>query len=199
MQIAAHFSPARQRGLSLMEALIAIVVMVTGLLGILGVQMHTLTNIQDSVRRTQAIRLVDDLSERMKSQPDAIGQAGQFVMDWKSTVKTSGVDDCAATSCSPSKLSKYEANRWLASVKESLPLGQANVFTVTGDPRQLGVMLAWRLNEKDTPDASALLAPPSTGDAAITCPAQHICHLQYISLTQRCLPIDADKAYCVGP
>lgn len=189
----------RQAGLSLMEALVAIVLLTLGFLAILGLQMHALANVQDSVRRTQAIRLVEDLSERLKTLPDAMGQAGNFALDWSSAVQTSGLDDCTAVQCTPSKLAKFESNRWLASVKESLPLGQANVFVVASDPRQLGVMLAWRANEKDAVDAMALLAPPSTGVAGVSCPAQRICHLQFVSLTQRCLPIDADNAYCATP
>lgn len=189
----------RQAGVSLMEALIAILLLTLGLLAILGMQVHALANVQDSVRRTQAIRLVEDLSERMKSLPDGIGQASNVVLAWGSAVQTAGISDCTALSCTPSQLAKFEVNRWLASVKESLPLGDANVFAVASDPRQLGVMLAWRANEKDGVDAMAVLAPPSTGDAAVACPAHRICHLQFVSLTQRCLPIDADNAYCTGP
>lgn len=197
--VSAHDSDRYQNGVSLMESLIAVVVLAAALLGMLGMQMRTLTNTQDSVRRTQAIRLIDDLSERMKAQPDAIGQASQITMNWDAAVQTTGLDDCATTPCTAKKLIRYEANRWLSSVKENLPLGQARVFSVTGDPRQLGVMLAWRVNDKDAADSAALLAPPSTGEAAVHCPEKRICHLQYISLTRRCLPIDADTAYCVGP
>lgn len=189
----------RQAGASLIESLIAIVVMALGLLAVLGTQLHTLGNTQNSVRRTQAIRLIDDLSERMKSMPDAISLASAFTMGWSRAVATTGVPDCSTTACIPSQLAQFEMNRWLASVKDSLPLGQANVFAVEGEPRQLGVMLAWRANDKDTPEAAALLAPLSTGAAQVSCPEQRICHLQYISLNQRCLSVDADRAYCSGP
>ena len=53
-----------QRGISLIESLVAIVVMALGILGILGVQMRTLADTQSGVRRAQAIRLIEDLSER---------------------------------------------------------------------------------------------------------------------------------------
>lgn len=195
-----HMPPGRmhhQAGVSLMEALIAILLLTLGLLAILGMQVHALANVQDSVRRTQAIRLVEDLSERLKALPDAIGQASNVALDWESATTT--VSDCAAMQCTPSQLAKFHANRWLASVKESLPLGDANVFVVASDPRQLGVMLAWRAHEKDGVDAMSVLAPPSTGVAAVSCPAKRICHLQFVSLTQRCLPIDADNAYCTAP
>lgn len=182
-----------------MEALIAIVVLGLGVMGLLGAQLHTLVNSQNSVRRTQAIRLIDDLSERMKAMPDAVGSASLFTMDWSRKVAATGVPDCTTLACTSSQLSEFETNRWLSSVRDSLPMGQANVFVVTGEPRQLGVMLAWRINEQNTGDAAAVLAPASTGAASVSCPSGRICHLQYISLSQRCQPIDTDHAYCSGP
>lgn len=187
-----------QRGVSLMEALAAVAVLALGLLSMLGMQLHTLTHAQDSLRRTQAIRLIDDLSERLKLQPDAIRQKTAYLLRWDSAL-AKVADDCAAKACTPAQFASYEINRWLATVKTTLPLGQAAVFEVAGDPRQLGVMLAWRANEQALPDAAKLpLAPPSTGTAAVSCPAQRICHLQYISLTQRCLSQASGAVYCGG-
>lgn len=49
------------------------VVMALGLLGVVGVQMRTLADTQTGVRRAQAIRLIEDLSERAKVNPSALG------------------------------------------------------------------------------------------------------------------------------
>lgn len=59
----------RQQGLTLLESLVAIVVLALGVLGMLGVQMRTLAETQTGVRRAQAVRLIEDLSERIKSNP----------------------------------------------------------------------------------------------------------------------------------
>ena len=188
-----------QQGATLMEALIAIVVLGLGVMALLGAQLHTMVNTQNSVRRTQAIRLIDDLSERIKAMPDAVSSASAFTMGWSQSPATTGVPDCNTLACNSAQLAQFERNRWLSHVRESLPMGQANVFTVAGDVRQLGVMLAWRVNDKDGANVSAVLAPPSTGDAAVSCPSGRICHLQYVSLAQRCLPVAASQAYCSGP
>ena len=68
----------RQRGISLIESLVAIVVMALGILGILGVQMRTLTDTQAGVRRAQAIRLIEDLGERLQNNPDALGNLSTY-------------------------------------------------------------------------------------------------------------------------
>ena len=65
----------RQRGVTLLESMIAIVLVALGVLGILGVQLRTLSDTQTAVRRAQAIRLIEDLSERMKANPAALTTA----------------------------------------------------------------------------------------------------------------------------
>ena len=71
-----------QRGITLLESLIAIVVMALGILGIVGVQMRTLADTQTTVRRAQAIRLIEDLSERMKVNPNSLADISGYVTDW---------------------------------------------------------------------------------------------------------------------
>lgn len=53
--------------------------MALGILGILGVQMRTLTDTQTAVRRAQAIRLIEDLGERMKVSPNALANLNGYV------------------------------------------------------------------------------------------------------------------------
>lgn len=185
-----------QHGISLLEVMVAIVIMAMGILGVMGMQLRTLSNSQDSVRRTQALRLIDDLSDRLRLLPNAYTQSEHYLLDWSTQPDATAVTACltVASQCNPAQFALADANRWLATVQSGLPLGQANVFA-TDDQRQLGVMLAWRQNEEDS-DAAEALAPPSTGAASISCPAERICHLQYISLTQRCIPVDDTTAYC---
>ena len=57
-----HFH--QQRGITLIESLVAIVIAALGILGIVGVQMRTLADTQTTVRRAQAIRLIEDLAGR---------------------------------------------------------------------------------------------------------------------------------------
>ncbi len=191
-----------QKGISLLESLVAIIVLSLGLLGILGAQMRTLTNTQDSARRLQAIRLIEDLSERIKVQPDAIGQASLYITKgWLDTTKNLEelLPDTANCfninkACTPTEFAKFDQKRWIENVAQSLPLAQLNVFS-TSDSKQLGVMLAWRSNENNITAASELLPPPAA-NTEVACPDDRTCHLQYISLNQRCIPIDTEKAYC---
>ncbi|MEG0822393.1 MAG: type IV pilus modification protein PilV [Burkholderiaceae bacterium] len=57
----------RQRGLSLVEILVAVVILSIGLLGLAGLQANSMRASQGSLYRAQAATLVADLAERMRT------------------------------------------------------------------------------------------------------------------------------------
>lgn len=187
-----------QRGISLIESMVALVIAALGILGILGVQMRTLTDTQTTVRRAQAIRLIEDLSERLKVTPNAIVSADSYKTDF-GTVPTYTPTACD-TGCDAAALATFDLAKWKKTVADSLPLGQASIFwaqsegTTVKDPnrRQLGVMISWRENERNgtkTDDIDASKGAAS-GGADVACPADRTCHLQYIPVSARCAPYD---------
>ena len=165
-------SSAAQRGITLLESLIAVVIAAAGLLGIVGMQLRTLSDTQNSVRRTQAIRLIDDLSERMTVNPNALDNIEDYVIGWGTAVGTAvgsprrtprATKLCHSSNCTAAELAKYDIREWKRLVESSLPGGDVNVFlapgeTVGANRRQLGVMIRWRENERHIADASDLAA-----------------------------------------
>ena len=201
------FNPAaawRQRGISLIESLIAIVVMALGILGVLGVQMRTLTDTSTAVRRAQAIRLIDDLSERMRVNPNALLGVKDYESGYSQKGSTLTASNCASTTCTPAEQAKYDLKQWKTTVEQTLPGGQASIFLAPGETvdtnrRQLGVIIAWRENERegtktDEIDASKFRASDGTFTAgtntANACPTDKTCHLQYLPVPARCAPYD---------
>ena len=200
-----------QRGVTLIESLVAIVVMALGILGILGVQMRTLTDTQTGVRRAQAIRLIEDMGERMKVNPNVLANINAYVTAFADTPT---LPNCAS-GCNAAQLAAYDVAAWKRIVRENLPAGQASIFVppaesglATGLGRQLGVMIAWRENERagtktDDIDATKVRAADGTFSAGATlaCPADHICHLQYLPVASRCAPYapgGVTMYYCPG-
>lgn len=198
----------RHSGFALIEAMVAVVVLSLGILGILGVQLRTLADTQTSVRRAQAIRLIEDLSERMKVNPNALGNLNSYVVGWGTA---GSPPDCKTATCDSQNLALSDIRQWKQLVQNTLPTADANVFqvvdeTVANNRRQLGVMIRWRENERADGTASenaaykGIFSPDATGTAA-TCAAGYSCHLQYIQLTSRCTvylmggPTDI-KYYC---
>lgn len=212
--------PQRQRGITLIESLIAIVITALGILGILGVQMRTLSDTSTTVRRAQAIRLIEDLSERLRANPNAVAMIDNYVTTFTDTPPPPPDTTCSA-GCDPAPLAIYDRDNWKNAVSGTMPNGKAALFLppadtdlglVTSQRRQLGVMIAWRENErhdadtgyKDNIDASKINDGGTFkdgGGAAATCPAGHTCHLQYIPVSGRCAPDDnfPGQYFCAGP
>ena len=206
----------RQHGITLIESLVAIVVAALGILGILGVQMRTLTDTQTTVRRAQAIRLIEDLGERLRVSPNALADISAY----PSNFTNEPVPGSCATNCTPSQLAAYNVASWKQAVKQTLPLGQASIFLAPGEGtgtnpnrRQLGVMVSWRENEKETTstykddiDATKVRANDGVtltdgADATNACPTGRTCHLQYLPVAARCAPYLADATvqyFCPG-
>lgn len=196
--------PSTSQGFALLETLVALLVVALGLLGILGLQMRTLANTQNSVRQAQAVRLIENLGERVRLNPNSNVQAvaNNYVTDWGDVAGTIP-SDCN-TGCSAANLAKFDIAQWKQTVKDTLPLADAKVFyvndesTVTaGNRRQLGVMVSWRENESDqssqtSADQTAYLkyfhlTSKDADGAAVTCPSDRSCHLQFIQLASRCV------------
>lgn len=60
-----------QSGATLLEVLVAIVVLAIGLLGLAALQMTSLTSGYSAHQRSQATMLAYDISDRMRARPDA--------------------------------------------------------------------------------------------------------------------------------
>lgn len=202
----------RQAGITLVETLIALVVTAMGLLAVLGTQLRALTDNQTGVRRAQAIRLIEDLSERTRVNPHSLAQIGAYVSDWDHQPPATAAGNCADSACSPGQLAAFHLARWKASVSQVLPGGRAHVFIAEdeagasdGNRRQLGVMIGWRENEAsgnaDYRKPLGLDSHDRRGNGAAACPDGRTCHLQYIPLSARCAPYFGDAAvefFCAG-
>ena len=198
----------KQHGITLLETLVALIVSVLGILGILGMQMRTLVDTQTSVRRAQAVRLIEDLSERMRVHPNALANIADYESDFDDTPATTGCT--GTTACNSTALLTRDLGVWKANVANALPGGQANVFIAPWDtnssaPGQVGIMVRWRENERSEDDGylTPLNAVTANGGATVECNGEndttrYTCHLQYISVAARCTRSTDGKDYCPG-
>ncbi len=81
-----------QRGFSLIEVLVTIVILAFGLLGLAGMQARMLTMEMESYQRSQALLLLNDMASRLEARVADSGPA--YV-----TASPLGTDDSQPTSC----------------------------------------------------------------------------------------------------
>lgn len=209
-----HPSPSYARGISLLESLVAMVVLVIGVLAMLAWQMRTLADTQTSTRRVQAIRLIEDLGERIRANPHAWEQLERYVSDWQGAAPGPLAKPCDSQACNARELADYELAQWRLQVERSLPLAQSRLFLAPGENlaanrRQLGVMIRWRESTHGlagTGDQGLYFDPVDAtkrvGDGAgaqavderggeVVCQDEdgdlrYTCHVQYLALNARC-------------
>lgn len=133
-------SKRAQRGFSLVEVLIALVVLSIGLLGLAALQSVSLRVGHDSYQRTQATMLAYDIVDRMRANPAGFA-AGKYNAV---TVSTSGGNDCVSTTCTTDQLADYDIKTWHSVLAAKLAQGQGTI-EISGTTRTVTIL--WSEND----------------------------------------------------
>ncbi len=112
----------KQTGFTLIEVLIAVIVLSIGLLGLAGLQSTGLRNSHDAYVRTLAATLANDMADRIRAN-----MAGFNAGHYDNTAAYSA--NCENnTGCTPQQMAQYDTFLWQQNLG-ALPSGQGNVAT----------------------------------------------------------------------
>lgn len=132
-----------QAGFSMIEVLIALVVLAFGLLGLALMQTLNLRYTQSAQQRTLAVNLASELLDTMRTNRSQIAAYAMVKTDFDSVSATGG---CATFD--PATAAK-NVERWQCEVKEALGPGSYAIVNVAGAPA-VSVTVVWA--ERDAPD-----------------------------------------------
>lgn len=118
-----------QRGVGMVEVLIALLVMSVGLLGYAGLQLRALNSTEEAHYRTQAMAIAEDLSERIAANPEAIAvytTVGNWAQLTPAAGKPNGWDNCVLAPCTPGQMAQVDIfqTSWQSALL--LPAGQSH-------------------------------------------------------------------------
>jgi len=114
----------RQRGFSLIEAMVALVVLAVGMLGIAGLYVTTLRSGGGAIYRMQAVNLASDLADRIRVNRGANVQYAAAAAD-------NNCYGAGAVDCTPAQMAANDLFVWQAQVQAALPGGNG-VVAVNG-------------------------------------------------------------------
>ncbi len=139
--------PRRARGVTLIEVLVALVIVAVGLLGLAGLQVRGLSIQKDAHGRALATQLALDLADRMRANRVPATRTPPadyaFTAAYGGTLPTAGTD-CAAGVCNEAQQAQFDRALWVARVNQALPGGWAHVAPIAGTGnRAWNVTLLW--------------------------------------------------------
>jgi type IV pilus assembly protein PilV len=166
---------ATTQGFTLIEVLVAFVVLAVGVIGIISLMIVSKNSLHQSTQRTRAITLADAMVERIRTNPTQIAAYADYTFDNPvgNGVAAPAVD-CSKANCTPVQLAAYDVWAW-----EQALLGESAVVDndkasgliepkacITFDPEdglirsgRLNVTVQWRGLDKSQD------AVPEGGDA----------------------------------
>lgn len=135
--------PRAQSGFTMVEVLVALVVLTIGLLGIAALYLNSLQAGRTAIYRTQAVTLAADLADRIRTNRTALAAYGTLFAD--AEVEQAACDTTGG--CSDANLASTDLFRWKATIAQRLPNGQGQV-TVTlpvgaGEPANYLITVRW--------------------------------------------------------
>jgi len=107
------------QGFTLIEVLIALVIMSIGMLGIAGLYVHSMQAGRTSLFRHHAVTLAGDVADRIRANPRAV--AAYVAAGGNNNCVDGGVD------CSPAEMAANDIWLWDQQAANTLPNGTVNI------------------------------------------------------------------------
>ena len=108
------------RGFSLIEVLIALIILSVGMLGIAGLYVQSMQAGRTSMFRHNAVTLAGDIADRIRANP-AAGTAYTAATGADNSCVNGGVN------CSPAQMAAHDIDLWQELADDSLPNGKVTV------------------------------------------------------------------------
>jgi len=147
---------ASNQGFTLIEVLIALVIMSVGMLGIAGLYLHGIQAGRTSVLRHQAINLAGDIADRIRANPTA-------GVNYQAQGEDFGCID-GEVNCTPTQMAQTDIEIWDAQVAELLPGGQVAIaFTDNATtPDTYRITVSWTEVNMTTAPSYVVTIPVNT-------------------------------------
>ena len=132
------------RGFSIIEVLVAMVILSVGVLALSVLQLSSMQNTQGGHMRSQATMLAYDIIDAMRANPPAL-LAGNYSMNFEDEIPQGLSCYGIEANCTTAQIAAADLGRWRRSLATSLPSGSGQIVTAgAGMPiPQATVTVSW--------------------------------------------------------
>lgn len=116
------YAVTADKGYTLIEVLVALLIVSLGLLGMSALQITALKQNQNSYVRSQAIIAANDIMDRMRANADAVGD-GNYFTDSAAYDGDSADTSCEDNVCTITAMATYDLNNWKYTLQQEMPSG----------------------------------------------------------------------------
>ena len=115
----------KQRGFTLLEVMIALLIFSIGLLGLAGLQAGGLRSNNQAQLRTIAVIQAYDMADRIRANPRGVADGDYNAMD--NSNPTAG--NCITNTCTAAQMATYDYYEWQTTNQDILPSGHGTITT----------------------------------------------------------------------
>ena len=140
---AVQSAAATARGFTLVEVLVALVILSVGMLGIAALYLEGLRASRDALVRTQAVALAADMADRIRANRYIVAGAGAYDPALVTAAQVAACETAGST-CTPSQMYANDLYRWQQAVQTALPAGTATVtFQIVNSLPTYTITVTW--------------------------------------------------------
>jgi type IV pilus assembly protein PilV len=130
-------------GFTLVEVLVALVILSVGMLGIAALYLEGLRASRDALVRTQAVALAADMADRIRANRYIVAGAGAYDPALVTAAQVAACETAGST-CTPSQMYANDLYRWQQAVQAALPAGTAAVaFAIVNSQPTYTITVTW--------------------------------------------------------
>jgi len=145
---------SRQKGAGLIEVLASMLVITTGVLGMLSVQNRSVQFNQGAMYESKASILAGDIIDRIRANPTV---ASRYRIGLNESNPSHSACNLSSAECSVNQIADYDVTKWREEIAATLPDGKGEVSEIPG-PGSISIyVVTVQYQDKRADEASAYM------------------------------------------
>ena len=151
-----NFTREKQRGITMIEVLVGLIILSTAVLGAISLQARALGDVRESYTKGQASTIALDLAERFRGNPGAAARGIYINGDWTTAASEDDLNTCVNNTASlctnPATMAEFDMNEIKYIATKMLPEGEVWMgFCKTDDQKKtICIRVSWGGQDAET-------------------------------------------------